>query len=715
MASITALNVRLGMDASNFAEGADLARKEVNRVASIMRQSEPPAEKFKREVELLNKAFSESGRQSREYANAVEHLRQKYGQVPQAIKPTRQELEFLARAEKQAADDNRFLAQVMEASTPKVKRFEADVQRLNALWPASKRGSDQYALALEHLRQKHGQLTPSVRTARQTIQQMTSSMLTAVPGAHMLGTALSGPLGVALALGASLAVSTRALKKSAQQIDETAKAARALGTTYRDLVAIQMMASEVGGIDNQTLTRGLQQFVRRLADARANGGRLAETMKAIGLNTAELAAMDPGKAFRLVSDAIKDIPDEAEQIRIASELVGREGVKLVEVFRQGGSAVDAMATEAERLGAVVSDAAARDVEAMNDAFGRAKMAITGMSNSAIADLAPALTNIARLVEEIAVGFRSTENSASGVGDALEPVITLITKMLEGFRFINAVTADIRSNLAFVPHWMQGGGWLGEFEATNRLLDEMDAKASGFGESTKDATAAAEALAIETERAAEASRQLEESFEKRIRDLQIESIALAGNTEEAERLRLMAEGYSDEQAKVLLAMQQQNESIKERIDLEKKAAEEAEREAKRRQAENEKRMAEAKKKMEEVEKAFEVEVSQAMQAAQQFFEAERKRDEERRKAMSEGPESMEVGSAAAAKFMADQANRAMAIDAVPERPTPGEKEIADKTRELLVAQREANVAQTKELETMKELLTEFRQNGFRRLR
>lgn len=86
MTTITALNVRLGMDVSNFSEGANLAKGEVTKVATIMRQSVPPAEKFKQELGLLNRAFSESGKKSVEYANAVEHLKRKHEQAAPAIR-----------------------------------------------------------------------------------------------------------------------------------------------------------------------------------------------------------------------------------------------------------------------------------------------------------------------------------------------------------------------------------------------------------------------------------------------------------------------------------------------------------------------------------------------------------------------------------------------------------------------------------------------------
>jgi tape measure domain-containing protein len=85
MTTITALNVRLGMDASLFAQGADLARSEVTKLSSMIRQSVPPAEKYKQELDLLNRAFSEAGKKSKEYANAVEFLKKKHEVATPAI------------------------------------------------------------------------------------------------------------------------------------------------------------------------------------------------------------------------------------------------------------------------------------------------------------------------------------------------------------------------------------------------------------------------------------------------------------------------------------------------------------------------------------------------------------------------------------------------------------------------------------------------------
>jgi hypothetical protein len=639
MATITALNVRLGMDASNFAEGANLARNEVNKVSSILRQSEAPASKYKKELDLLNRSMSDAGKQTKQYADAVEFLKRKHGQMP-----------------------------------------------------------------------------PEINKAKTSVDDLKHSMLNAVPGGHMLANALKGPMGAALALGAALAVVSREVSKAAERIDETAKAAKGLGIAYRDLVALQMLAGEAGGLDASSLNRGMGMFVRKIAEARVNGGALAETMKAVGLDVGKLAGMNPAEAFAEAADAIRGIPDHAERVRVAVALFGREGIKFVEVLAQGSEGLEKMRRESERLGTAISDEAAAAVEAMNDAWGRSKGAVQGIWNSVTTALAPALTEVAKLAADFFVAVRQTAEASESVLPVWKAISFLVEKLLQGFRAIVAAINDTVKLLASIPGMLFGGKLNMEFAETNRLLDEMEAKANGTAAATKQAAEQAEALAIETQRAADEAAKIQDSYEKRVQQLQIESVALAGNTELAFEMKLAAEGYTKEQIKSLAAIEKQNQAMKDRIKAEEEAAKAAEENRKKVLADLQKDIDQFKKEVEAIDKEFESEVKSAMAAAKSYYEEQRRQDEKRRADVSKGPGAgMEVGSAAAAKFMADQVNASIGAAAVPETPTPGEKEIAEKTRELLIAQQTANATQLQELETQKQLLIEFRENKFTRFR
>jgi hypothetical protein len=256
----------------------------------------------------------------------------------------------------------------------------------------------------------------------------------------------------------------------------------------------------------------------------------------------------------------------------------------------------------------------------------------------------------------------------------------------------------------------------DFAETNRLLDEIEGRSNGVAAATKKATEEAEDLAIANQRVADEAAKVQESYESRVQQLQIESVALAGNTELAFEMKLAAEGYTKEQIKSLAAIEKQNQAMKDRIKAEEGAAKAAEENRKKVLAGLQKDIDQFKKEVEAIDKDFESEVKSAMAAAKSYYEEQRRQDEQRRADIAKGPGAgMEEGSAAAAKFMADQVNASIGLVAVPETPTPGEKEIAEKTRELLIAQQAANATQLQELATQKELLTEFRENKFTRFR
>jgi hypothetical protein len=74
----------------------------------------------------------------------------------------------------------------------------------------------------------------------------------------------------------------------------------------------------------------------------------------------------------------------------------------------------------------------------------------------------------------------------------------------------------------------------------------------------------------------------------------------------------------------------------------------------------------------------------------------------------------VGSGAAAKFMADQANRAIA-EQLTKDIAPGEEALLDEARRQIELMIEANIKQEEQVTSLKQLIEITSQNGFKRLR
>lgn len=621
-ATITALNVRLGMDASQFSQGADLTRQEVNKIASTMRRSVPDSEKFKREVDLLNRAFSSAGKQSREYQNAIEHLRKKYKQVP-----------------------------------------------------------------------------PTIKNATNSVKKFNASMLTGVPIVGKFSSALTGPLGALLSLTAALVVFRREMKESAERIDVTAKAAKSMNASYTDLLAIQKLVAETTGVGSEETNRSMQMFARNIANAAAHGGRLADTLQSVGLNAVELAGMSTGDAFAAVAQAVSETSDKAEQLRVVTDLVGRSGVRMIEAFRAGAGAVQAQRANVEALGLALSDEAVAGVEAMNDAWGVTALAVDGAWDSITAQLAPAMTEMAKLTQEMSIGFSEMLRSSAAMSDSMQEGSSHLEVMVRGWRIMFAVVKDL-----VTLNW--GMGSLKEIQreiAFNRM---------GLLTGSQQAAKAAQDAQQASERALATSQQHNDTYEKMVENLHIQRLEIIGMSDASRRLQLTQQGLSEVQVDSIMAQEKEIEAIKRK----QKAEEEASKARKDAHKEWQDGMREKIKAAEEAESAFVQEIETARQAAEQYFAEQKAMDDKRRDDVSKGPGAgIEANSSQAAKFMADQVNRQIGAAAVPEQPTPGEDQIVRKAGELLVAQREANTRQDEQLTVMREQLAELKENRFTRIR
>jgi hypothetical protein len=161
-----------------------------------------------------------------------------------------------------------------------------------------------------------------------------------------------------------------------------------------------------------------------------------------------------------------------------------------------------------------------------------------------------------------------------------------------------------------------------------------------------------------------------------------------------------------------------------IEDQKKAAEDA---IKQQQKNIEKEKAARLKAIEDAKKAqeraaqqaeeqFQRDMKTARKAAMDYFAQQEEKNKQRRADVAAGPGAgMEVGSAEAAKFSADQINRQISVAAVPDQPTPGEAQIAWKAEQLFKEQQAANALATRQIAIMDSLLREAKENGFRRIR
>jgi len=215
---------------------------------------------------------------------------------------------------------------------------------------------------VDELQKEAGQEVPDstrryrrgVRQSRRATEQWSSS-LSKVRG-------LIATLGVALAARRLTQFTTNQLG-AADAINQTAEK---LGLTNEELQEYRFAAEQVN-VNNRALEQGIQRFSRRLAEARQGSGELADTLEQydITLRNADGTSRRAGEVLRDLADAVSEVEDPSERLRIAFKAFDSEGAALVNILNRGSEGLDEFAQQARDAGRVIDGELIRQSARLN--------------------------------------------------------------------------------------------------------------------------------------------------------------------------------------------------------------------------------------------------------------------------------------------------------------------------------------------------------------
>lgn len=283
-----------------------------------------------------------------------------------------------------------------------------------------------------------------------------------------LKSAISTIVKSALAMGAAFTVALSAITiKTMSSIDALGKMSSKIGTTAGSLAKLQF-AAEQTGVSAETMGMAMQRFTRRAAEAARGTGEAKGALKELNLSAAELIKMPLEDQVLALSKSFDSVETSADKVRLAMKLFDSEGVALVNTLGAGSDGLQAMFTDAEALGLVLSEDAVDGVEAANDSMNRLKKLFVGFSRQAVAAFAPAIDEIAKSLTEL--GLKAADGDVQNIGEVIAKsivsglisVIEVIEKMMNAF---GVMAHEIRSIYrSFFP--------TKEMEADKKKLEEL---------------------------------------------------------------------------------------------------------------------------------------------------------------------------------------------------------------------------------------------------
>lgn len=221
------------------------------------------------------------------------------------------------------------------------------------------------------------------------------------------------------AMGAvAAAAAVRMGKAFIDTADQTSKMGRRLGISTEQLSTLRH-AAELTGVEMSTLSTGLQRMTRRVAEAANGSGEAKDAIKELGLSAQALAQLSPDEQFREIADAMKDVSNQGDRVRLAMKLFDTEGVALIQTMEGGADGIRAMQEEARKLGLEISTNTGKEAEAFNDNLLRLKRQVSGLVASLATAALPTMNSVAEVLRKM---FEE--------GDLARNVFSLLTGVLQ---------------------------------------------------------------------------------------------------------------------------------------------------------------------------------------------------------------------------------------------------------------------------------------------
>jgi hypothetical protein len=332
--------------------------------------------------------------------------------------------------------------------------------------------------------------------ATQPIAEL-GSEVAAVGEAGAGAAAALGPVGLAIGavVVAAVAAATAAVAVGGGLL-KLAQEGAELGGRMLDLsnntgfatesLSLYKIAAEKSGSSVEAVVGAIGRLEKKLQDAASGQKESAELFNAFGIN-AKQAAENPQAAFDKLAVSIASIEDPALRVKVATELFGESGSKLISTFITMQEEGDGLKSRMAALGLSLSKDVAEGADAVGDEFVILQAVSDSLKIKVANEMGPGIVEALRAIEGAAADLIPVVVKVAGAFS------DLFTTTVNGSRVALGSLKGFASGALSGFDAAIAGGIAGGLQAGQKIRDER--MAAFNAETNKDA---ANALAIEEE-------------------------------------------------------------------------------------------------------------------------------------------------------------------------------------------------------------------------
>ena len=217
-----------------------------------------------------------------------------------------------------------------------------------------------------------------------------------------------------------------------------------LGVTPEALSELRH-AADLSGVSFKSLTLGLQRANRRIAEAAQGTGTASKALEELGLDASELVQMKPEEQLGAIADALMNVTNQSDKVRLAFKLFDAEGVSLLQMLQDGSAGLQQMRQDAADLGLTMSQDDVNAAAAFNDGLENLRDVFEAIVTDITIGMAPGLTTIANKMTDwykankdfIQLGAVEVFDRLKTTFDALWPVLSTTAEYF--YKIVDAAT------------------------------------------------------------------------------------------------------------------------------------------------------------------------------------------------------------------------------------------------------------------------------------
>jgi hypothetical protein len=212
-------------------------------------------------------------------------------------------------------------------------------------------------------------------------------------------TSIGGAIGVGLSVNALVGV----VRQVTELEDSLYKMSQRTGVAVEQLSTLRY-AADLSGVKLDDLDSLLVKLNKTLGQAAAGDGKAADFLKQFGIASEEVknGLITTDEALKRISDRFANSPDGINKTTAAVELFGKAGAKMIAFLNTGRDGIEALQTEAKKLGLEIATNTARNAEAMNDQLRTLEFASEGAKIAIVNSMLPAMLGITTAMRDATV-------------------------------------------------------------------------------------------------------------------------------------------------------------------------------------------------------------------------------------------------------------------------------------------------------------------------